>query len=222
VRSLCVITVGSVGREIGDRLARLRPAAHRRDATDGLDVSGLPPADAYVLAAGRQVAGLEQDLDAMVHDRRRALLTVAVEHPVLRLGPLVVPGSGAACATCYHGRYRTHVAGLDALDSLEAHYRERPHDEPAGFLPPMLDFAAAQAHGLLAAAAVDPSGRAGFVHLAHLLMPRLYRWTVVGVHGCPRCGSGRDERERSSGRLVEAVAVALAASGGPVREGALR
>ncbi len=222
MRNLCVITVGAIGREIGDRLARLHPAAQRRDATDGLEVSRLPPAHAYVLAAGRQVADLEKGLDAMVHDRRRALLTVAVEHPVLRLGPLVVPGSGAACAACYHGRYRTHLAGLDALDSLEAHYRERPHDEPAGFLPPMLDFAAARAHALLAAAAADPSGQAGFVQLAHLLMPRLYRWPVVGIHGCPRCGRGRDERERSSSRLVDAVAMTLAGAGVPVREGALR
>jgi bacteriocin biosynthesis cyclodehydratase domain-containing protein len=208
VKSLCVVTVGAIGRQIGVRVGGLRPAQWY-DATDGLDRAGLPLTDAYLLAAGRQVPELEQDLDAVVHDWRRVLLTVAVEHPVLRVGPLVVPGSGAACAGCYHLRCRTHLTGTDAVDSLTAHFRANPHDEPEGYLPPMLDFAAGQAHALLAAVEAGRYSEAGTVRMTHLLAPRVYRWSVVGVHGCPRCGTGGDERDRSTARLVSALAGAV-------------
>jgi hypothetical protein len=210
VHTVHIFTVGATGRAIGDRLARYRPV-QRHDGTDGIDPDRLPMADAYVLAAGRQVAELEQAMDVLAHERRRVLLAVAVEHPVLRLGPVVVPGSGAACAGCYHRRCRSHLVGLDAFDRLAAHYARHPHDEPAGYLPPMLDFAARQAHRLLA----DPAAHAGSVHMAHLLLPRVYRWTTVGIHGCPRCGLTRDERDRSSVRLAAAVAAAGAVPGAP-------
>jgi bacteriocin biosynthesis cyclodehydratase domain-containing protein len=202
---MCVIALDDFGAAVGDHLAQRQREVAVVQGRRRVDVAGLPPAGAYVLARSRQDPDLELLLDESVHHWRSLLLPLIVEHPHLRIGPLVVPGAGA-CAGCHHARRRQHWAGGPAQDALEDLYREDPAVGPAGFLPMSAQFAADIATGLLERALLGDTGDAGTVRRLGLLTQETQRSTVVGVHGCPRCGLGRDETTRSYARLLNALA----------------
>jgi bacteriocin biosynthesis cyclodehydratase domain-containing protein len=161
----------------------------------------LPVAEAYVVAAGRPCVEVEQLMDAAAHHWRRLLLPVVVEHPVLRIGPLVAPGSTAACVSCHERRRRQHLVARTTVDALQRHYSAHPEAEPRGYLPSHLNIAAGLVSGILDRALSGDLRDTGVVLYTHLLMPQLRRSTVAGVHGCLHCGSGRDERTRSHARI---------------------
>jgi bacteriocin biosynthesis cyclodehydratase domain-containing protein len=202
----CVVAVDSFGVAVGRRLVARLPdtVLLPRQFDRPIPAGYLPLADAYVLVAARQVEDLCQWLDDSVHVWRRKLLPVVVEHPWLRVGPLVAPGSGA-CATCYLRRFRQHHRSLPQWEALVTHYRVHTTDGPRGYLPSTVFLAAELAAQQLSEAFTGDNSGAGTVRHLHLLGHQMRRSTVIGIHGCPRCGSGRQEPERSYARLAEVL-----------------
>jgi bacteriocin biosynthesis cyclodehydratase domain-containing protein len=201
MQNICVGTIGTMGREIGRALTQLGPTVNV-SMDDG---APLPPASAYVLAAGRQAADTECALDRLAHRQGLIFLPAVVEHPELRIGPLCMPRSYAACASCYHRRRRQHAQSAEVMDALDAHYLACPSDGPQGYLPVAATFAAVAIRRLIDSALSADASMTGMAFRAHLLTPQLRKDRVIGVHGCENCGSRRDERTRSVARLLAAI-----------------
>jgi bacteriocin biosynthesis cyclodehydratase domain-containing protein len=205
MQQIYVATIGAFGRHIAQVLSTTGRAVSVPVEGDG-QLAALPEASAYVLAAGRQAADTECAMDRLARQRRRIFLPAIVEHPELRIGPLYVPDSAAACAGCYHRRHRQHAASTEPIDALAAHYLADPAGGAQGYLPAAATFAALVVRRLVDEALTGNASGTGMAFRAHLLTPQLRKDRVIGVHCCPNCGSGRDERTRSVARLTAAPA----------------
>ncbi|MFC7479477.1 hypothetical protein ACFQX7_04660 [Luedemannella flava] len=112
----------------------------------------------------------------------------------------MVPGLGA-CHGCYRRRVAQHDPGQAVSAALGRHYEQDDRDGPAGHLPSAALFAAATATDVADRLWVAPEAEAGRVRQLDVPTQQLRSGQVVGVHGCPRCGLGRDETTRSYERL---------------------
>jgi len=143
-----------------------------------------PPSDLHVLVAGRPSPFLEGILDRSVVDSHTPAATVVVEHPRLRLGPLV-DGTGA-CLGCLHARRAQHDGAHAKVAPLMRAYDRDPSLEPRGHLPHHVALAATWVERLTEQQAAG-TARAGRVTHLNLHTGASGSDQVVGVHGCPRC-----------------------------------
>jgi bacteriocin biosynthesis cyclodehydratase domain-containing protein len=207
---LSVVAVGPFGLAVADRLAAAGDVAVTPlEAGAPLVTSELPVARAYALASWRAPGAPAEALDALAHAWGVPWLAIVAEHPLLRVGPTVVPGHGA-CRRCFEARRRQHAPAPELTDALERHYRAHPLAGPRGHLPAHAAIAAALATEALERAAADPAAEAGRLRQFHVVTQRLSAGRAVGLHGCPRCGRGRDERTRSYEPLATEIAAVLA------------
>jgi bacteriocin biosynthesis cyclodehydratase domain-containing protein len=203
--TICLICPDEFGAAVGDDLAKR--LGERAVRYDGPVAAGLlPVAATYVVVAGRPLPAALQALDGAVHAWRRRLVPVTVEHPYLRLGPVVVPGVGA-CYQCFAARQLQHSLTPEYGDAVLEHWRAPAARSFPGWLPPLAGFAAAWVERTLAR---EPALVAGRVEQLHLVNLQLVGGRAVGIHGCRRCGLRRDERRRSVEALAP-VAAELAA-----------
>jgi bacteriocin biosynthesis cyclodehydratase domain-containing protein len=101
-----------------------------------------------------------------------------MEHPVLRVGPLVRPPSGP-CFGCYLARRFQHDTAYAASAVLEAAYDADASLSPAGYLPHHARLAATVAASLL-------TGETGQVVGFDVLSGRVGAHHVVSCHDCDR------------------------------------
>jgi bacteriocin biosynthesis cyclodehydratase domain-containing protein len=190
---LSVTPVGPFGRAVADRL---------RDLYDDVEaaVAHPPGTRLNLLVAWRRVPSLEREFDEESFRSGQPWLPVVLNHPVLEIGPAVVPGTGA-CHGCYRSRLAQHDAARSVRAAVDRHYDADTLAGPAGYLPSTALFAAAAAAEVIDRLWAEPENEAGRVRLIDVPTQRLRSGRVVGVHGCPRCGLGRDETIRSYGRL---------------------
>lgn len=202
-----VIAVGDFGVALADRLAGALGATMVVDQVDQAraDTAGWPDAELRVLAAWRPVPALADGVDEHAHRRGTPWLTAVLEHPYVRVGPLVVPGAGP-CHACFGHRSLQHDPAPHLVRGLRGLYDAQPGHGPWGHLPHHVEMTAALVlraqHGLRA----DPASEAGTVRRHHLLEGLVSSDRVTGVHGCRRCGQGRDEATRSTAVLGSDVA----------------
>jgi bacteriocin biosynthesis cyclodehydratase domain-containing protein len=197
---LIVTAVGPFGLAVADRL---------RDLCADVEIAGTPGAvvrprvpepHLNLLIAWRRVPRMEREFDAEAFRTGQPWLPVTLDHPVLEIGPVVVPGVGP-CHDCYRARMGQHDPGRDFRALVDAHYDENPSDGPTGYLPSTALFAAAAIADVATRLRTAPEREAGRVRQFDVPTQGLWSGHVVGVHGCARCGLGRDETTRSYDRL---------------------
>ncbi|MEU7905434.1 TOMM precursor leader peptide-binding protein [Actinoplanes sp. NPDC049118] len=204
---LIVTPVGPFGYSVAERL---------RDLCHDVEVAGTGPSGTVVwprvpdpappgprlnlLVSWRRVPQIEREFDEESFRSGQPWLPVVLDHPVLEIGPVVVPGAGA-CHGCYVGRLAQHDAARAVRAAVGRHYDQDPGAGPAGYLPSTALFAAAAAAEVVDRLRTSPAGEAGRVRRIDVPTQQLLSGRVVGVHGCPRCGLGRDETTRSYERL---------------------
>jgi bacteriocin biosynthesis cyclodehydratase domain-containing protein len=127
---------------------------------------------------------------------------VILDHPQLEIGPAVVPGLGA-CHDCYRRRLAQHDTARVIRAAVGDHYDAHPESGPDGYLPSTALLAAAVAAEVVDRLRTDAAAEAGRVRQIEVPTQQVRTGRVVGVHGCPRCGLGRDETTRSYERLPE-------------------
>jgi bacteriocin biosynthesis cyclodehydratase domain-containing protein len=199
-----LIATGPFGVAVAERLAGTLAAATitRADPSGRFWSQMWPPASMHVLCAWRAMPWLASRLDEMSFAWGTPWLPVICEHPELRVGPLIVPGSGP-CYRCFRMRLSQHVPSEQLTAELHRHYDEDPTAGPRGHMP---------FHALLAAAAarsVIESGQPGRVLQLNLVTQKSGSGQVVGVHGCPLCGGRVPEHTRGHERLARDVARVL-------------
>lgn len=202
---LLVCPVGPFGYAVAERLRDLCRDVEVAgiDATGAVTAGRAEPgreARLDVLVAWRRVPAMERQFDEESFRSRRPWLPVVLDHPTLEIGPLVVPGEGA-CHGCYRRRIAQHDAARTVRAAVDRHYDADPQAGPAGYLPATALFAAATVAEVVDRFRDAPRDEAGRVRQIDVPTQQLRSGRVVGVHGCPRCGSGRDEATRSYERL---------------------
>lgn len=145
-----------------------------------------PRCDLRVLVTGRTSTYLESQLDRAVVESRTPAAVIALEHPRLRLGPLV--GTGGACLTCLRTRRAQHGSDRAQTDVLRRAYDSDPALEPRGYLPHQAGLAAAWIADLVRdLESGDTARHTATVRTINLHTGVMAADRVVGVHGCPRC-----------------------------------
>lgn len=192
-----ILAVAGFGQAVARRLADMLSSVVITDATGGEAVpAAWPVASVHVLAAWRPMPQLAAVLDACTYRWKVPWLPIISEHPNLRIGPTVAPGYGP-CYTCFSRRYLQHSSTPDLTEALHLHYANHPTVGPLGFSPAMVTMAAMTAYEVLQSLSSDPAVEAGVIRQINLQTLKTIKTGTVGVHGCPNCGRGRDERNRS-------------------------
>jgi bacteriocin biosynthesis cyclodehydratase domain-containing protein len=151
---------------------------------------------------------LAEVIDADAHASSSPWLAVVLSHPHLDLGPVVAPGHGA-CYACWQRRRRQHADTPDVDAALERHFLEHPAECLDGYPPPRTGLAAAMTVRLVRRLVANPEPEAGWLRSVNLVTLRTRKGRGVGVHGCDRCGLGRNEAHRSHLLLGAAMEDAL-------------
>lgn len=200
---LHILAIGSFGAAVADRLAPDLPGARIERRTDDRSLPmHWPPARMHLLLTWRETPALAERLDRAAHQWRVPWLPVVLEHPRLRVGPLVVPGRGP-CYRCFRGRSAQHDPRPDITRALHAHFDAAPEDGPRGYLPAHTSIAAGLTREVLQRVDDDDGvADAGTVRWIDLLSGRPGRADVVAVHGCGRCARRRNPAERTHIRLT--------------------
>jgi len=197
-RSIYVIGVGPFGIDVAQRITDDLAGSSMLalQAEEPLDSAALPTANLYLLATWRPVPRLAAALGSCAALWRVPWLPIILDGPTLRVGPGVAPGS-AGCLDCAERRLRQHSGTADVTAALRAHYLTRPDEGPTGYLSTMATLAAATGAELALELLSEPSTAAGRLFQFGTTSQRSSSSQVVGIHGCPRCGLGRPERDRS-------------------------
>ncbi|GIF05517.1 TOMM precursor leader peptide-binding protein [Actinoplanes siamensis] len=201
---LIITPVGPFGYAVAERLGDLCHDAEVVGAAFVRPRAAPPPPGPHLhlLASWRRVPELEREFDEEAFRTGQPWLPVTLDHPQLEIGPVVVPGAGA-CLGCYRRRIMQHDDARVIRAALDEYYDAHPEAGPGGYLPSTALLAAAAAAEVVGRIREDAAAEAGRVRQIEVATQQVRTGRVVGVHGCPRCGLGRDETTRSYERLPE-------------------
>ncbi|MFW6692190.1 TOMM precursor leader peptide-binding protein [Streptomyces sp. MAR4 CNX-425] len=184
LNTIAMAATGEFGRQVIDFLETCHPgerAVRHADFTSAFDAQP----DMVTFALWRADAGLAGRAEHAAHENGIPWLPVVLDHLTIRIGPLVVPGSGP-CFTCFDARLVQHDRHWESTAALRAGYEGDRALGPRGFLPQHARTAAGWAAGMLAQSAAGslPPG-----HVVTLALPSLdvSRDQVVAVGSCRRC-----------------------------------
>lgn len=200
MRPIHIITVGGFGEAVAREMATELDAVITKSNGERVFPGGWPLARFHVLASWRQVPSIADQIDSAAFAWRVPWLPVIAEHPFVNIGPGVVPGVGA-CYACFRRRLLQHSQTADLIEALELYYEANSKAGPQGYLPSAVSLTAMTACDLIGRLLHEPSVEAAKVYQLNLLSFQMLKCSVIGVHGCRKCGSGRDERTRSYSQL---------------------
>lgn len=202
VHTVHLLSVGAFGQAVATTLQSLLPQVSetRLDQYGQTHPMLWPTADVHLLAAWRPVPTLSRLLDEMSHAWRTPFIEAVMETPSLRVGPVVVPGE-SACYGCFTKRSLQHAQRPTEYQALRDYYDTNAKEGPQGFVPAFADIAAIRLAQMVEQLEREPLSIAGRVWHLNLMQRDTAQATVVGVHGCARCGLGRDEALRSFAAL---------------------
>jgi bacteriocin biosynthesis cyclodehydratase domain-containing protein len=186
--SVAIVGAGPFGVRVSDILTARLTGGWQLSASEIADAFTARPS-AVVIALWRPDPGLCETADELSFRTGVCWLPVTMEHPVIRVGPLVCPPA-APCFGCYIRRRAQHDSQPWATAALAAAYDTDQACGPAGYLPHQARMAAATAYDVLSrwTARAEGSG-VGEVTTIRLVASGLSTSRVVACHGCPRCGS---------------------------------
>ncbi|MBB5061067.1 bacteriocin biosynthesis cyclodehydratase domain-containing protein [Granulicella aggregans] len=200
----------SFGEDVYCYLAQLCPDVTFLRVAFASPFDGPMPSDfdAFLVVASAQAAELCTLFDDLAHRQAKPLLTLLIEENCLRLGPLVMPRSGP-CWQCAYRRQQQHTQvasdrGLSNASASMAAAQPTALDMQEKIFQPILLLAAARIAHLLRT--IDNGcAVAGSVWQMNLLTLQVQQSTVVGIHGCPKCGLQRSLNLLSTGELQQTI-----------------
>jgi bacteriocin biosynthesis cyclodehydratase domain-containing protein len=186
--SVAIASAGPFGARVSDIL--IAGLAGGRQLSAGEFATAFTAgSSAVVLALWRPDHGVCETADELSFQTGVRWLPVIMEHPVIRVGPMVCPPAGP-CFGCYTRRRAQHDNQPWVTAALRAAYDSDGSCGPGGYLPHQARMAAAVAHDFLSQQTTDAeSTRAGEVTTIRLQAGGLGTSRVVACHGCTRCGS---------------------------------
>jgi bacteriocin biosynthesis cyclodehydratase domain-containing protein len=192
----CLVSSGAFGSAVAERLIDY---GHQGKWVTNPTVSGLAgalvvgPSIPIVSILWREWPELSEELDKVAHARSAPWLPVVLDHPEVRVGPLVLPGQ-SPCYKCFLARRRQHEQQTAVLSALHAAYDANSELGPRGYL---------MGHVLVAASIAktvtrDVDQYGGQLILFDVLQHEVNASLVTSVHGCERCAADASRRARSA------------------------
>jgi bacteriocin biosynthesis cyclodehydratase domain-containing protein len=166
-----------------------------------------------ILALWRPSRALCVRASELAFERGRVWLPVVMDHPHIRVGPLVAGGHGA-CFSCFEARQAQHDDQRATSTAVLKAYDLDSRLGPRGYLCHHARLAAGLAHVMLGGLDRPPSSLPGQVMSVNVLSFSIRAHRVVPMPGCPRCG--RPRRRGDSDVLAGLVAAARASRKTPV------
>lgn len=199
-----VLAVGDFGEAVAECLAAHLPNLHvtRPGAVHPFMPATWPDSRIHVLASWRAVPSLASLLDQTAFDWTVPWLPIIYEHPVVRIGPCVVPGLGP-CYACFRKRVLQHAAAPNLLETLWDQYDRDPQLGPKGYPPAAPHFAAMTALEIMERLEEDAGSEAGEVRQIDFITLQTLKGRVAGIHGCQYCGLWRSQSARSYQSLAD-------------------
>jgi bacteriocin biosynthesis cyclodehydratase domain-containing protein len=191
---------GGFGRRVAGFMSAWLPEAQEFDVASGISAGSRisdafsAEADAVVLALWRPDSALCEMADELSFRNAVAWLPVIMEHPVIRIGPLVRPKAGP-CFRCYAARKAQHDRQPWITAALDGGYQRDQDCGPGGYLPHQARMAAAVALEALGAGTASSDQRSQslldgeVVTTVGLVTGGLQSNPVIAVHNCDRCGA---------------------------------
>jgi bacteriocin biosynthesis cyclodehydratase domain-containing protein len=199
-----IVTRGAFGSALGHRLRERLGATAPVDMTRFDPVAVASDPHPIVWAASCEHPASTDIIDAAAYRVGRPWVPAVFEHPVIRVGPIVRPGSGP-CYRCFALRRYQHHLLPEHIRALHGLYGAGQSFGPEGFLPHHVEVAAALVVRQLGRV-VEQDVEDGEVLLLDILSGRLATTRVVAVHGCSRCGV-RDHRNDTWASLQALLAL---------------
>jgi bacteriocin biosynthesis cyclodehydratase domain-containing protein len=146
---------------------------------------------AVIVALWRPDPRLCERAEELAFERGRMWLPIVMDHPVIRVGPLVRPTDGP-CFKCSYRRHAQHDARHARTAEVHAAYEADADLGPEGYLPHHARLAAATARRILLAALSGEACEADPIPVGGVVTLRLNQHgmptaKVVACHDCPRC-----------------------------------
>lgn len=185
--------------EFGDHIVALLRGNARWPVTVAGSIAGAfgQESKAVIVAMWRPCPAACEEADALAFQRQQPWLPVVMDHPHVRVGPLVVPGQGA-CFACFSARYDQHDGQRAISAALHAGYDRDPGLGPRGYLDHHARLAAALAEMTLGDLSADwRTAAAAEVRTFNVYRSVIRRHPVTARSGCPRCGSPASPSDRS-------------------------
>lgn len=182
MHNLHIVAIGAFGKAVASRLAGDNVVCDFDSA-----LTFLPDTAVRVVVAWRPVPALFSSVDHLAFETGVPWFPVVQQHPVIRIGPSVVPGIGP-CYYCAQRRFLQHEESSLLDEALLQFYSVNSTVGPTGYLPPVVSIVAATVKRVVQRLATDPSAEAGRVRQLNVVSLETTMGTVAGIHGCTRCG----------------------------------
>lgn len=183
-----VLWTGDFGERVAAHLTSATGCPALRADVQGRRTAEWPHTGLRLVATWRPEEALFAQVARLHSATRTPWLPVIHEYPLIRIGPLVVPGAGP-CYRCYLRRRSQHDRGSAAAQALRASAAADPRHGVTGFTEGQTMIAASLALDLIVRHQTAAAGRAGQVLFYNVLTRSLIADTVVRVHGCGECGT---------------------------------
>jgi bacteriocin biosynthesis cyclodehydratase domain-containing protein len=199
-----IVSVGSFGCAVSKYLSRFVCRFEEISADGDLVASTLasPIGHIIVLAAWRPVPALCEKLNCVSYETRTPFIPLIIDGPVLRLGPIVQPGTGG-CWTCWTHRVAQHNGMFKDHSALMEFYNGNPSRGPSGFLEPVAMIGAAQVARTVRALVALDEHIPGSIWQMDMFTRHVSHGLLVGVDGCDKCGLNRCLITRSYAAIKE-------------------
>jgi bacteriocin biosynthesis cyclodehydratase domain-containing protein len=198
-----VLGVGGFGEAVVDQLSVGEPVSGPL-----WPPQSWPIAHVRVFASWRPVPCLTSAFDEVSFRLGTPWLPIIQEHPIVRIGPAVVPGL-SPCYSCAQQRFLQHDVDAGMTRALHQFYDGHSEAGPLGFLPPIATFIAITANFALESMLNDPQTEAGRVREFNVLTLGSAVGRVTGLDGCPRCGSVRQTVSEELDKLATTLRIVL-------------
>lgn len=199
---------GAFGRRVAAFMPCRAAAARLADERDLEDVF-TSATGTVVVALWRPDRALCARADELAFSHQRSWLPIIMEHPVIRVGPLVTPPAGP-CVQCSYRRQAQHDGHELASAALHAAYAADGALGPTGYLPHHARMAAAVAVDMLRQRSQDCPTEGLATAAAHVVTIRLTRLglsvnRVVPCYNCPLCNVSQTPDSTRLGPLVASL-----------------
>ncbi|MFG2195874.1 TOMM precursor leader peptide-binding protein [Streptomyces sp. NPDC048639] len=183
-----VLWTGEFGERVARHVEHMTGCPTRRAGHGDLRPATWPHTPMRLVAGWRLEAGLLNEVARLHRACRTPWLPIVHEYPVIRVGPLIVPGRGP-CHGCYVRRRAQHDRASTSAAALRASLAADPDHGVSGFTDAQARIAAGLALDLVDQGDAELEHRAGLVLFYDVLTRNLVADTVVRVHGCADCGT---------------------------------
>jgi bacteriocin biosynthesis cyclodehydratase domain-containing protein len=161
----------------------------------------------YMIAAGRVQPTLFAAIENLSYKCKVPFIPLYFDSTWLRIGPAIVPGAGP-CWSCWTLRSSQHSKTTPYRHALYRYYEQAEATDAPLYLDPFILLGAAKL-ALMKQEYSDGTLVPGKLWQIDVTTLKTDTCQLIGVHGCPRCGSRGNEQTRSIRHLTTALASSL-------------